>query len=327
MGADRSQARCVAAVVLAFAVVAHAATSSAAEPAAAASGPAASEPDISASDLEQASPGQHCVGQPSARWFSEQILTLQAAPSGGELEAKLGACWPLIRGEGELFDYTRAVLGLDVQATAGYVQLGPYLELMPVSVLGLRAELHWVDYFPAGFAGAGYFPRPSYDAGFRYSDLPADDAAGASGYNAVLVAWLQLELEVAASLSVFAWNEAALEHWSLGDGPYYYNARWDSILAADDELVRNDAYVGASLALTPDLSLGFGPMSSLRHVPRAGYTAHQLGAAFNGSWQTSAGSLRSLDAFVAAGGFVAHSFRRGPFLIVSLIAGWDLGAL
>lgn len=308
--------------MLALAAAAHAGTAGAADGAT-----PAPVLDASAVEPEAASAGQHCVGQASARWFSEQILTLQAAPSGGELEAKVGACWPLIRGEGELFDYTRAVVGLDVQATAGYVQLGPYLELMPVSVLGLRAELHWVDYFPAGFAGAGYYPRPSYDAGFRYRDLPADDAASASGYNAVLVAWLQLEVELTDSLSVFAWNEAALEHWSLGDGPYYYNARWDLILAADDELVRNDAYAGASLSLTPDLSLGLGPMSSLRHVPEAGYTAHQVGAAFNGSWQTSGGSLRSLDAFVAAGGFVAHSFRQGAFVIVSLIAGWDLGAL
>jgi hypothetical protein len=259
--------------------------------------------------------------------MSQQTLAVQAAPVGGELELRVGGCWPLIADQGELFDYTHLVVGLNAQVTAGYVQVGPYVEVVPVSVLGFRAELHTVNYFPAGFSGAGYFSRPSYQASTRTEDLTADEAGSAMGFNAVVVAWLQLEIELDASVSIFVWDEAALEHWSLGDGPYYYNARWDLMLQASDELLRNDAFVGAALQLTPALTIGLGPLSALRRVPAADYTAHQLGGALLFGWRPPSGALRSLETFIAAGGFLEHSFRRGPFGLLTLTAGWDLGAL
>jgi hypothetical protein len=272
-------------------------------------------------------PGKHCTGRSDRRWFGEQTVFVQSQPAGAELEAKVGACWPFITGQGELFDYTHVLLGADVQATAGYVQAGPYVELMPLSVLGFRAELHWVDYYPAGLSGVGYHRLPSYAAAFRQSDLPAAGAAHATGYNGVLAAWLQIEIGLSGPISVFAWDEAALEHWSLGDGPYYYNARWDLVLASSDELVRNDAFAGVNAALTPELKLGAGPVSLLRRVPAAHYTALELGGALNLSWQPRLGALRSLDGLLGGGKFVAHSFRRGVFLVLSLAARWDLGAL
>lgn len=271
--------------------------------------------------------GKHCIGRGDRRWFSEGTLVLQSAPVGAELEVKFGACWPFVAGKGELFDYSHVVLGADVQTTAGYVQAGPYVELMPLSVLGFRAELHWVDYYSSGLSGVGYHRRPNYAAAFRPSDLPAARAAHASGYNGVLAAWLQLEIELGGSVSLFGWDEAALEHWSLGDGPYYYNARWDVILAANDDLVRNDAYVGVNAAFMPELKVGLGPVSLLRRVPAAQYTALELGGAINLSWQRSLGPLRSLDALLGGGKFIAHSFRRGVFGVLSLTARWDMGSL
>jgi hypothetical protein len=273
------------------------------------------------------SPGRHCLDQASALWYSEQTLVVQSAPSGAELELKAGACWPLIRDEGELFDYSRVTLGLDAQVTAGYVQVGPYIEVLPVSVLGFRAELHRVEYFPVGLSGAGYFARQSHQSPFRANDLPAADADSASGFNWVLASWLQLELELGGPFSLFVWDEAALEHWSLGSGPYYYNMRWDLLLGSSDELWRNDGCAGVRVDLVRGLTLGAGPVSSLRRVPAGDYTAHQLGGAVSSSWQPSSSALRSLDVVIALGGFAEHAFREGAFASLFVTARWDLGSL
>jgi hypothetical protein len=279
-----------------------------------------------ASEATRSEP-RHCAHSGEARWLVEQALAAQIEPTGAELSTSLGLCIPLVEGEGELFDYTHVEPGLSTQVTFGYVNAGGYVEIVPISFLVLRAAMHSVFYFPAAIDGTGYFPLASYDSPFSPGDLPSEAAQAAVGFNAIAAATLQLELPIADRWSVIVVDDVGFEHWSVGDGPLYYNCRFELVLAASDSFLRNDAFVLASIELAGDIALQVGGYSTLRYVPESEYLAHHTGGVVAGSLRRLAPAIAELTLFASIGGYTHHAFRSGVTLVGGVFATYDLGPL
>lgn len=284
------------------------------------------EPEARESDPRESEP-MHCARTGDARWVIDQTLALQIEPTGAELATSLGLCIPLVQGEGELFDYTHVEPGVSTQITFGYVQAGGYVELIPISFLVLRVAMHSIVYFPAAIDGTGYYPFPSYDVRFAPDDVPIDNAESAAGFNAIAGATLQIEVPIADPVSLLVVNDFGFEYWSLGDGPFYLNCRWDLILADSDSFLRNDAFLLAAIALDSHVTLQAGGYSTLRYVPASDYVAHHAGGLVAAFFDRLSGAIAELTIFASVGGYSHHQFRTGVTIIGGAFATYDLGRL
>ncbi|MGC4000554.1 MAG: hypothetical protein QM767_25160 [Anaeromyxobacter sp.] len=270
----------------------------------------------------QAPQGQHCMGEPRSRVLLSSTLVAQSEPMGLEEQLQLGACRPLLRTPGILFDHTNVQAGLIVYASPVYAFPGAFVSIAPLSVLELRAEAapFWV--WPLGLDGAGYFPRGSADE--QFEDLPAEQAESASGWTATFTGTLQAEVELAPGLTLAAVDVLSWSFWDVGDAPYYYHPRYDFTLAREDWVGKNQAFLLVGHRFSPTLVVRAGVNDEWMGSARAGITQNILAAALTADvagWPRR-GDL--LQPFLRVGGFTHHEFRTGLAVLGGVGVTWDV---
>lgn len=261
--------------------------------------------------------GKHCLGEQRMRLTARQHLVLQYNATGAEHHARLGLCMPLITEPGMLFDLTYIEFGLLDYLTPAYLQLGGYVEIVPIAPLVLRAEISGVGYWALpGFNRAGYVPRAGYDDTFDNDDLPPEMSESALGFDVNLVAIPRIRVPFSPSWALVALSHLQFEYWDIGDASHYVNLRRDAIAARQDWMITNEAVLLAEWNYSPDFSLRFGAFDSWRTILGSGYEANQVGAMVMANWPHPSDSTYDLSLFVRGGVYTDHGFRQSEATVL-----------
>jgi len=283
------------------------------------------------SDPRPEQAGHHCLDEQESKWVLHHLLAGQYNPPGAETSERLGLCFPLITAPGVLFAYTSVEVGILNYLSPAYGQLGGYVQVTPLSIIQLRAELSGLYYWPFPFDRAGYFPVAGYDAEFTREALPKDDAQSAPGWNVNLIGVLRLRVPLSEAWAALVLSIWSAEYFSIGDASHYFNLRRELVAAQRDWIVANESVAAAEVAVSPEWRFRFGIFDSWRAVPAAGYAANQVGLFLGAHWPRPTGlleSMRDLQPFLRLGIYTAHGFRRSQIsILLAVLSSYDLGGL
>jgi hypothetical protein len=271
--------------------------------------------------------GRHCLEGPDARWVGSHLVVGRFNPLGILNSFRLGLCLPLIKKPGLLFRYTHLQFGAVNNLTPAYTNLGGYLQISPLSFLKLRAELTGLVMWPFPRVRAAYHGVDSYDASLEEADYPADDGESASGWNANLIATLQLRVP-RRGISLILVDMFSIEYWRVGDEPYYVNLRHDLIAAKSDWILSNEVFLVLQIPWSPTGGVRAGIYDSINHLPASGHLSNHLGVVVMLYFLGPGDTVGKLEPFVRFGYYLGHPLREGGitgFAGVSL--GYDFGRL
>lgn len=275
--------------------------------------------------------GHHCLDEERTKWVLHHLLVAQVNPAGAESSARLGLCTPLITRPGVLFAYTSLEVGVLKYLSPAYGQLGGYVQVTPLSLLQLRAELSGLTYWPFPFDRAGYFDLAGYGADFTADALPRAQAGSATGWNLNLIGVLRLRIPLSPRLAAVVLSMWTAEHWVVGDADFYFNLRRELPLARRDWIVTNESVAAAELSVDASWRLRLGLFESWKHVPASDYGANLLGLFLGAHWPRPTGLLegmRDLQPFLRVGIYTAHRFREGTvYGLAGVLSSYDLGGL
>lgn len=226
------------------------------------------------------------------------------------------------------FDGAHWQVGATTFVSPVYAIGGGFVELAPFSFLVLKGEVMGAGVWPIGMQGAGHYALFSYQDPVRSPALPPEDGRTATGLFVGGNVTLQVAADVAEGARLFAVNELGLTFVSMGDAPFYYSMKHDLVLAREDYVLGNSAFVGVEVRCESDLLLRVGAYDDLRYVPASGYVGHQVGPIGMLRWDHVAPGLAGLTLFLRAGGYTHHVIRAGEATILGGVAlDYDLGTL
>jgi len=277
--------------------------------------------------LEQS--GRHCAGRYREQWVLSQLFAVQTNPEGAYNQFRLGACFPLIRTPGILYDYTNVELGIINELTPAFTHLGGYAQIAPLSFLVFRVEMTGLVYWPLPFPRAGYYPLDhGYGSGFSSGDLHEGEGQVETGWNLNLITVLRGMVRFNSVWGLLLMNILNVGYWDIGEGSYYFNMRWDVVLNGSDWVIANELFLGLETRLTDDFAFRYGFFDSYRRVPNAGYDGHQLGIFAMGWWPKPFPALWDFTLFVRAGYYTDHAFRTDSFSVTGgLMTQYELGGI
>lgn len=205
-------------------------------------------------------------------------LVVRANPMGAILFAGLAYRVPY------RFDAQRNVESAAVQVGVGtalngaFVQGGPFVEWMPILPVQLRAQ-----YDLLGFSGkyGSLLSFPSADSPFGDDVIKARAGTEERTYAQRFLLRPVLRLKVGR---IVLRSQTDLAHYRMnGQGPYYFDREYDTLLDASDLLIANRT--GLLFVIIPGKTApGFvlGPAYEITHGCGAGLTRQRLG--LQGSW-------------------------------------------
>lgn len=209
-----------------------------------------------------------------------------------------------------------------------YLMGGGYLEYAPFSFLSFRGDVIGAGIWPIGMNGAGFYGVQGYDADVHSQSLPASSGRTATGWIASGAMTLQGAIDFGGGTRLLFGNELGLSFVAMGDAAFYYSMKSDLILAREDMLLTNSAFIGIEHRVAPDMLLRIGAYDDLRHVPASGYVGHQVGPIAMVEWQRPAANIGTLTVFVRGGGYTHHVVREGEATILGGVAvDYTLGGL
>lgn len=261
------------------------------------------------------------------RGVIHQQLALLLNPMGAQHTLRLGIRDDIGDQEELLFSGAHAEAGVVSYLSPVFAIQGGYLEVSPLSFLVLRAELTQASVWAIGMDKSGFYGLDGYDADVQPQTLTADRGGGATGWSAAFGAQLQGAIPL-GDLRILIADALSLEHRSLGESPYYYSMRWDLVLARQDWLVTNEAYLLGEGHLAPDVVLHGGLYDDLRFVPASGYLGHQVGPIAALTFEEIDPALSSLTIFVRGGYYTDHVTRGDELTVLGGVSvDYDLGAI
>jgi hypothetical protein len=208
-----------------------------------------------------------------------------------------------------------------------FTQTGVYVAWSPAAFVVLRGSLAHLGLWSIPLSGAGYYVVESPQSPWAGADLPAGEGGRAVGRTARFSTTLQGAIDLGARWRLVVFDEVAL-HWiALGEAPYYVSVRHGLVLAQEDWVLRNDAFLGLEVRPSPGLTLRFGAYDDARHVPSSRQLQHQVGAMTALTWEPEGRRrLRQVDVFLRGGAFTHHGHLEGHFTALGgLQLRYDLG--
>jgi len=180
--------------------------------------------------------GQAAAGEENSPGFSRRGVTLQLGASVNNLglQNTIVVVWakPLSRSSNPLLAGASVSAGVVNVTTPTMTRTGGWVEYAPLSILAVRAGVEPVGYFGTF---SSLMPFDSYDESYDEDVLFEKQGTKAGvGVRSYLTPAIQFRAgPVAARVT------ADFEHWrSSADGPYFYEATRDQLLAsAGDELI------------------------------------------------------------------------------------------
>lgn len=257
----------------------------------------------------------------------QQLIAL-LNPMGVEHRLDLGVRRSIGDQSDMLFDGAHFEIGAATALSPVYAIGGGYMELAPVSFIVLRGEVNGATVWPIGMSGAGYYGLTGYGDDVHAQSLPAADAGQANGWLATGSVTLQGAAELGAGARILFASELGATHAVLGAAPFYYSMKHDLVLAREDFLLTNGAFLGLELRVASDLVVRVGAYDDLRYVPASGYLGHQIGGIVMVGWDHLSENVGSLTIFVRGGGYTHHVVRTDEATILGGVAvDYDLGGL
>lgn len=286
--------------------------------------------------LQPGLPGKNCLGEPERKLILDHSLVGSINPLGLENRMRLSVCAPLIRRPGLLFAFSNIEAGGVNYVSPTHIHLGGFVNLAPISVLVLRAEVTGFFIWPLSLQGAGYIPLPSYEfTRDALSPPPSKPQAGrAYGVRTLLGATLQGQLPLGKRASLALVNAFTAEFWRVNgldiptgqDLPFYYLARNDvTMRAAGDWVLSNTAVALVGIEVGSNYTVRLGVTDDLTLVPANGkYTSNMVSGLFAFMVKDVGGVAKNLQIFLRAGTFTDHAFREGFAMAGGLNALYDL---
>lgn len=281
--------------------------------------------------------GKHCLGEQQQKVLLNHYLAGSINPLGIGNSMRLSLCTPLITKPGILFDLTNVDFGVLLLTSPTDVTGGAFVNITPISILVLRAEISGFGIWPIPLQGAGFITLKSADDFTLNSLSPSpfgeNPAGTASGGKFLIGATLRGEVPLGRFLSIAVTDSFNAEYWRLT------NSTWDPAAAAGKEFfvsARRDVALRGpgDLVLANTAALVFGINPHRNVVLRVGVTddlvyvpSHNyLGNIAAGLFAISVKNLRNLakdgSFFLRVGTFTHHAFRTGGGITFAL--GFDV---
>lgn len=260
------------------------------------------------------------IGQAQARPVIQQRVVGLLNPMGVEHSVGVAARARLGDPDELLFTGAHAEAGFVNYTSPIYTMNAGYLEVSPLAILMLRAEIAQTHVWPIGLGGAGYY-------GASQDRMPAlDPEAGreASGWNVRLSAVLQAAFDV-GPLRLVLWNEASAEHVRLGEARFHYSARHDAVLARDDWVLGDWGMAMLEVPLGDGLVARLGLYDEVRAVPRSGWLSNQAGLVAMLAAERPVPEVGWVLPFLRAGIYTHHERRAGePTLLAGVMVRYEI---
>jgi hypothetical protein len=288
-----------------------------------------------ASSMRGFGPGKHCLNEQKQKILLNHYLAGSINPLGIGNSMRLSLCTPLITKPGILFDLTNVDFGLLLLTSPTDVTGGAFVNITPISILVLRAEISGFGIWPIPLQGAGFISLNSQNDFTLNSLSPSpfgeNPARHASGGKFLVGATLRGEVPLGRFLSIAVANSFNAEYWRLTSGTwdpaaaegreYFVSARRDVALRGPGDLVlANTAALVFGINPHRNVVLRVGVTDDLVYVPSHGY----LGNIAAGLFAVSVKNLRNLakdgSFFLRVGTFTHHAFRGG----ITFALGFDV---
>jgi len=255
-----------------------------------------------------------------SRVVAQQRLVGVVEPMGAEHMAAVAVRADLGDPSEPLFTGAHAEAGVVNHTSPIYTMTGGYLQVSPIALLQLRAQLTSVNVWPIGTDGAGYYP--SQDGALP--DLSAAAGGDASGFSFLVSGVLQGAVPIGDARLVL-WSELSWEHLRLGDAPHHFSARHDTVLARQDDVIGDWSMLMLELPIARGVVLRFGAYDNVRHVPRSGWLSNQLGAVVMLSADDPIPEVGHVLPFVRVGAYTNHPRRAGdPTALFGVMVRYEL---
>ncbi len=257
----------------------------------------------------------------------QQLIAL-LNPMGAQHTARLGVRSPLGDQDALLFGGAHAEAGVVSYLAPVFAIQGGYLEVSPLSFLVLNAEMTGAAVWPIGMDGAGYYGLGGYDdADVVGQTLAADRGASATGWGVRLGAQLQGAIPL-GDVRLLLVDGASFNHESMGGASHYYNLRYDLVLAQQDWVLENDAYLLGEGRLASDVVLRAGAFDNLRYVFGSGYVGNQVGAIAAVTFEDVDPRMPGLSVYVRGAYYTHHVSRQDELTVLGgLSIDYDLGGI
>jgi len=237
------------------------------------------------------------------------------------LQNTLSTAWskPLSSSSNPLLTGAAVSLGLVSVTTPTMTRIGAWLEYAPLSIVAVRAGFEPIGYFGSF---TSLMPFQSYDDVYD-KEVLSRKAGTTSGVG--LRSYVTPRVQFRAG-AVTARISADVEHWrSSADGPYFYEATRDQLLASSGDGLLNMTGIALYEHRLRDGSLSAGVLHGLTRVFSAGRNQSQrLGAIAIRQFSTTRFKLPQPSVTVAVyqylddpskqhslGGAIAIGFRTG----------------
>jgi len=261
-----------------------------------------------------------CGAAAQPRMVVQQRVVGLLEPMGAEHMAALAVRADLGDPDELLFTGAHAEAGVVNHTSPIYSMTGGYLQVSPIALLQLRAQLTSVDVWPIGVDGAGYYPSQDGER----PDLAGAAGSSASGFSFLVSGVLQGAFPIGDARLVL-WSELSWEHLRLGDAPHHFSARHDAVLARQDDVIGDWSMLMVELPLSPGMVLRLGAYDDVRYVPRSRWLSNQLGAVAMLSVDDPIEEVGHVLPFVRAGLYTNHPRRAGdPTLLLGLLIRYEL---
>lgn len=259
--------------------------------------------------------GGGCRGDGTSVTSGRHAFGIRTNPIGLELAGRLGHCMPLLSSPHPLLKLSAVNMGATYRLSPAYLEVGGFIEVAPVSVLVLGAEVSGLGYWPLGAEGAAYYGFDQRRDDIDQKDLEPDAGESALGFTGNLNGTFRFAVPI-GGVEVFALNRFAAEYYSIGTEPYYLNLRFDMHMPKNGLLYTNTAVLGAKMTLTEDKSLRVAANSAWLCQAKDCAPQHELGLLVTMPWQNPTTWLTELEIVTRATYYTAHPRRQGEMNFV-----------
>lgn len=270
--------------------------------------------------------GRNCLGEPAPKAVLHSLIGIKYGDWGLEHQLRIGACVPLWKKKGVLFDLSVFEAGFVMHTTPIYVMPGAYFRFAPLSILALVVEAAPIFYWPIGLSSAGYYPIENYRSDYTKASLLAEDGGTALGWYVRAGPNLQLAVPLGSARLIVV-NTFRVEHFRIGDAPFYFHNRNDLPAARDEWFIDNTAIVMVEFALSRNTNLRLGANDQLTMNLGGPSISNAVRGVAMLHVKKLGLRIRDFTPILAVGGRTDHPMRKGDFnFIVALSFSADLSA-
>ncbi len=282
-----------------------------------------------ASPVEPAAParglsGRNCLGEPVAKPVLRSLLGIKYGDWGLEHQLRIGSCVPLWKDKGVLFDLSAFEAGFVMHTTPIYVMPGAYVSFAPLSIFSVVVEGAPIFYWPIGLDAAGYYPIAGYGSDYRRENLPAEDGKTALGWYVRFGPNMQLAVPIGVARLIVT-DSFRVEHFRIGDAPFYFHNRNDLPAARNEWFIDNLAIVLVEFTPHRNVQLRVGANDQLTMTLGGQNVSNAVRGVVMVNFKKVGPRIRDFMPILALGGRTHHPVRQGDFnFILALTFAVDL---